>query len=211
MPLIANIRGTVLERGPEGVVIDVGGVGYALHVTASALETLPPVGGDTSLPVHTHWSGEQGPQLFGFLDAVERGLFRTLITVKNIGPKAALAILSSVAAPDLVQAIVAGDVRRLSQVKGVGKKTAERLCVELRDTIAAAAATASSATGSMRTQATSDPPLPQRLREVVGYLQALQLRPEEYEPILPKLDPSLEIPALVKNVLAELRQAREGE
>lgn len=208
--MIVRLRGLVLEHDGRTIVVEAGGVGYQATATAGALRALPPPGAEVVLHVHQHFTADGGPQLFAFADTVERRLFQTLITVKNIGPKAAVNILSNVQAPELVRAIVSGDVERLSAVKGIGRKTAERLCVELRDSIAAAAAGARKESAAARAAAPPQPLLDERLREVAAYLDALQLRPDEYGAILPGLDPARALPDLVKDVLARLREARPG-
>ena len=206
--MIAFLRGELIERDATRVVLDVAGVGYVFLPTAGALRGLPAVGTETTVPVYMHYTTDGGPSLFGFSDSVERRLFQTLITVKNIGPKAAVNVLSNVPGPDLVSAIVSGDVARLSAVKGVGKKTAERLCVELRDNIANAAAGARKEAAGKRPLPGAGPALDDRVREVAHYLDALQLRPDEYESILPGLDAARPLADLVKDVLAQLREKR---
>lgn len=130
--MIAYLRGELLERTPASVVLNVQGVGYEVLVPVSTFSQLPAVGATVELRIHTHVR-EDAIQLFGFLTAVEKSLFEKLITVSGIGPRLALSILSGVQPGDLVQAIRQSNLARLTAIPGVGKKTAERVVVELRD------------------------------------------------------------------------------
>ncbi|MGH9488457.1 MAG: Holliday junction branch migration protein RuvA [Terriglobales bacterium] len=130
--MIAYLRGVVRERRPGRVVLDVQGVGYELQVPLGAWARLPPEGAESSLHVHTHVR-EDAIQLFGFASEAEKQVFEKLITVNGVGPKVALAILSGLAPGALAAAVQAGDHARLTAVPGVGRKTAERLVIELRD------------------------------------------------------------------------------
>src|SRR5512140_3937247 len=145
--MIASLRGALLESGPDSVVIEAGGVGYAVTITATAQRALPPLGATAFLLIHTH-AVQDGPlQLFGFADAEERRLFETLLSVQGVGPKVALAILSSLPTGDLVRAIAASDLATLTKIRGVGRKTAERIAVELRDKIGIPAGDGATASG----------------------------------------------------------------
>jgi Holliday junction DNA helicase RuvA len=134
--VIAHLTGQVLAKSPERVVLDVGGVGYELHVPVSTYYELDKLddGAVASLHVHTHLR-EDALSLFGFWTEAERRLFERLIGVSGIGPRLARVILSGMALGDLVQAIAGGDLVRLSGIPGVGKKTAERMVLELRDKV----------------------------------------------------------------------------
>lgn len=134
--MIAHLTGRVLSKSPERVVLDVGGVGYELHVPVSTYYELDKLddGAVASLHVHTHLR-EDALSLFGFWTEAERQLFERLIGVSGIGPRLARVILSGMAPPDLVSAIAGGDLVRLSGIPGVGKKTAERMVLELRDKV----------------------------------------------------------------------------
>jgi len=144
--VIAHLRGRILEKQPTRVVVDVGGVGYEVAVPLSTFYGLGEPGGDVSLRVHTHVR-EDALALYGFATALELDLFNRLISISGIGPKLALAVLSGIEPPDLVAAIERGDVARLTAIPGVGKKTAERIVLELRDRLPRAhpAATAAGA------------------------------------------------------------------
>ena len=130
--MIAYLRGRLLEKHPNRVVLDVNGVGYEVHVPLSSFYGMAEPGGDVALRVHTHVR-EEALALFGFGSALELQLFERLIAVSGIGPRLALAVLSGIEPPDLVQAVQRGDVARLTAIPGVGKKTAERISLELKD------------------------------------------------------------------------------
>jgi Holliday junction DNA helicase RuvA len=130
--VIAHLTGVLREKALQRLVIDVGGVGYDVHVPLSTLYGIGEAGAPVSLRIHTHVR-EDALQLFGFATALERQLFERLIGVSGIGPKVALAVLSGIEPVDLVRAVQQGDLARLTHIPGVGKKTAERLVVELRD------------------------------------------------------------------------------
>jgi Holliday junction DNA helicase RuvA len=136
--VIARIAGLLLEKGEDFAVVDVHGVGYLLHLSAATLLQLPPRGEPVALRTLTHVR-EDALDLFGFLTEEEEGVFRALIEVKGVGPRAAQKILSGIPPRDLAQAVATGDVARLTRVPGVGKKTAERLVVELKDKLLALA------------------------------------------------------------------------
>lgn len=133
--MIGRLSGTVLEKRPDRALVDASGVGYELHVPLGTFASLPGVGERASLHVHTHVR-EDAILLFGFATAEEKALFEKLITVAGIGPKLALSVLSGLPLPELVGAIAAQNVKRLSSIPGVGKKLAERLGLELKDKVA---------------------------------------------------------------------------
>jgi Holliday junction DNA helicase RuvA len=130
--MIAFLRGRVLEKFPNRLIVDVAGVGYDLAVPLSTFYTAGEPGAEIALRVHTHVREEQ-LALFGFATALEQATFERLISVSGIGPKLALSVLSGMEPRDLVGAIQRGDVAGLTRIPGVGKKTAERIVVELRD------------------------------------------------------------------------------
>jgi Holliday junction DNA helicase RuvA len=130
--MIAHLRGTLIEKHPNSAVVDVGGVGYEVIIPISTFTTLPDVGNELSLRVHTHVR-EDAILLFGFKEATEKQLFERLIAVTGIGPKLAITVLSGLAAKDLAAAIRGAQTERLVRIPGVGKKTAERIILELRD------------------------------------------------------------------------------
>lgn len=137
--MIAFLHGKLAEATPTHVIVDVNGVGYTAFIPLSSYDKLPPKGGDVKLLTHHHVIPREGThQLFGFATAEEREMFLLLISVSGIGPKLALNILSSTSISTLRGAIVSGDSKTLSALRGIGKKTSERLVVELRDKLGAA-------------------------------------------------------------------------
>ncbi|WP_292976951.1 Holliday junction branch migration protein RuvA [Nitrosomonas sp.] len=132
--MIGRITGTLLEKHPPLVLMDVNGIGYEIDVPMSTFCKLPDIGEKVTL--HTHfWVREEAHLLFGFMTEQERVLFRQLTKISGIGARTGLAILSGLSVADLHQAVVAQDSMRLTKVPGIGKKTAERLLLELRDRI----------------------------------------------------------------------------
>ena len=130
--MIALLRGRIADKLPNRVVIDVGGVGYDVAVPLSTFYGLGEVGSEIVLRIHTHVR-EEALALYGFATALELGLFERLIGISGIGPKLALAVLSGIEPADLVRAIEQADVARLTAIPGVGKKTSERIVIELKD------------------------------------------------------------------------------
>ncbi len=130
--MIAFLRGRVLDKFPNRIILDVSGVGYEVHVPLSTYYEIGEAGSDVSLRVHTHVR-EDTLQLFGFLTPLEQLLFERLIGISGIGPKLAIAVLSGIDSRELVVAVQRGDVARLIRIPGVGKKTAERMVLELKD------------------------------------------------------------------------------
>jgi Holliday junction DNA helicase RuvA len=129
--MIATLVGTLAYRGVDSVIIDVGGVGFQVHVSSSTLGQLGVVGSNASLYTHLHLR-EDNISLYGFASAEELALFKNLISVSGIGPKAALSLLSSLNVEQLATAITSGNVELISQAPGIGKKVASRLVIELR-------------------------------------------------------------------------------
>ena len=135
--MIASVRGRIISRRPEGLVVECAGVGYRLAVSAQTLDRAPSVGGEALL--HTHLVvREDAMQLYGFASEEERELFLLLTGVQGVGPKVALAVLSGGTTRELLSAIAAGDAGRFQAVPGIGKRTAERIIVELREKVAEA-------------------------------------------------------------------------
>jgi Holliday junction DNA helicase RuvA len=130
--VIALLRGTLLEKHPSRVVIDVAGVGYDVQVPLSTFYGLGDPGAGVSLRIHTHVR-EDVIALYGFSTPLEQDLFERLIAISGIGPKLALAVLSGIEPADLIRAIRTQDVARLTKIPGIGKKTAERIGLELKD------------------------------------------------------------------------------
>lgn len=133
--MIATLTGRILFKTLDRAIVDVGGVGYEVFLSTDSLVRLPEKGGEVFLHIHTNVR-EDAITLFGFLEEQEKELFLVLRTVSGIGPKVALAILSGLRVSAICQAIVAGDIKRLMTLPGVGKRTAERICVELKEKVA---------------------------------------------------------------------------
>jgi Holliday junction DNA helicase RuvA len=133
--MIGFLRGALLQKNPQEVLLDVGGVGYRVLVPISTFCRLGDQGGQAQLLIHTHVREDQFA-LYGFATSTELELFEKLISVSGVGPKVAIGVLSGIEADDLIHAIRANDVARLTRVPGIGKKTAERLILELKDKIA---------------------------------------------------------------------------
>src|ERR1044071_2239354 len=136
--MIALLRGVLIEKHPNQAIVEAGGVGYDVTVPVSTYTRLPDAGVEVKLRIHTHVR-EDALALYGFLSQDEKAIFEKLIGVSGIGPSLAIKILSGLAAPDLIHAIRRGEVERLVRIPGVGKKTAERMVLELRDKLPAPA------------------------------------------------------------------------
>jgi Holliday junction DNA helicase RuvA len=130
--VIAHLRGRIFDKQPNRIVVDVNGVGYDVAVPLSTFYGLGEAGADIALRIHTHVR-EDALLLFGFATRLEQDLFERLISVSGIGPKLALAVLSGIEPGDLISAIHRGDLARLTAIPGVGKKTSERIVLELKD------------------------------------------------------------------------------
>jgi Holliday junction DNA helicase RuvA len=130
--MIAHLHGRLLAKHPNQAVVETGGVGYDLTITVPTFSDLPAIGTTVALHVHTHVR-EDVIALYGFLQSAEKKLFEKLITVSGIGPKLAITILSGMPADEMVHAIRGNDVARLTRIPGIGRKTAERMVLELRD------------------------------------------------------------------------------
>ncbi len=130
--MIARLSGTVLEKRGDAAILDVQGVGYLVHLSLQSMAGLPPEGTRAQLRCYTHVR-EDALQLFGFLTMEEEELFHLLISVSGVGPKLGINILSGMPATELASAILHGELARLTKIPGVGKKTAERLVLELKD------------------------------------------------------------------------------
>ena len=183
--MIGSLRGRVVFKAPPRVVLEVSGVGYEIEMPLLSTAHLPPIGVEAFLVIHD-LVREEGTLLFGFIDESERILFRLLLRVNGIGPKVALAILSTLPVAEFVRLIRDRDADLLTRVPGVGKKTAERLVLELKDRIQDL--TVSTPGGSGRDQA-------------VAGLMALGYRREEADRLLARLDPGLPTTELIRESL----------
>jgi Holliday junction DNA helicase RuvA len=130
--MIAHLRGKLLVKHPNQVIVETGGVGYDVTISVPTFSDLPNLGGEVSLHIHTHVREDQ-LALYGFLRLAEKQLFEKLLTVSGIGPKLAITILSGMQADEMVGAIRGNDLARLTRIPGIGRKTAERMVLELRD------------------------------------------------------------------------------
>jgi holliday junction DNA helicase RuvA len=144
--VIAYLRGKIFSKQPNRVVVDVSGVGYDVFVPLSTFYGMGEPGAETALRIHTHVR-EDALQLFGFATALEQELFERLISVSGIGPKVALAVLSGIEPKELLRAIERGDLARLTAIPGVGKKTSERIVLELKDRLPHVSAAAAPVAG----------------------------------------------------------------
>jgi Holliday junction DNA helicase RuvA len=175
--VIARLSGLVLEKGEDTAVLDVNGVGYLVHLSAASLLALPARGEPATLRIITHLR-QDSLDLFGFATAEEEDVFRALLDVKGVGPRAAQNILSGIEPRDLAQAVAQGDVARLTKVPGVGKKTAERLVVELKDKLLALARAA----GPAAARAQGGP-----LEQLAAALVSLGYKPAQAEQVAESL------------------------
>lgn len=152
--MIAQLRGALIDKRPNQVIVDVGGVGYQVQVPLSTFAGLGTLRAETTLLIHTHVREDQ-IALYGFLTAREKQCFELLISVSGVGPSVALKILSGLSLDELVPAVRKGDIAQLRRVPGVGQKTAERIILELRDKAAAVDIT-DSGKAAPRSQVESD-------------------------------------------------------
>ena len=201
--MIAFLRGRVLENDGESAVVECAGVGYQVFVSAKTAAALPATG-ETELFVHAHYIQDEPLRLYGFSDAGERRLLQTLISVQGVSPRIALGILAAIEPAELIRAIATGDANRLTQVKGVGRKIADRLALELREKIL----TVQTGKGPP----TSAPPTPSGrvpagiLGDVYGALVGLGYKPGEIEPLLDTMDATRPVADLVRDALSALRR-----
>lgn len=137
--MIGSLRGTLLHKSPPNVLVEVGGVGYRVTVPVNTLSSFPPEGHEVFLFVHTHVR-EDAIQLYGFTTETEKRTFLTLLTITGIGPKVALSIVSTIPHDQFLSAVDAEDITLLTRVPGLGKKTAQRIVLELRGKLATEAA-----------------------------------------------------------------------
>jgi Holliday junction DNA helicase RuvA len=199
--MIGKLSGRLDSAGADGVVLDVGGVGYLLSVSARTLAALPPAGSAASLLVET-MVREDAITLYGFLDAPERSAFRTLLTVQGVGAKVALGLLGTLSPGELAAAIAAGDHAALARAPGVGPRLAARLVTELKDKPGFAA----SAPAAPSAAAPAAPPDP-LLADVLSALANLGIRRAEAEPVVAAARAARGAAATVEAVLADALRA----
>lgn len=180
--MIARISGKLIDKQPPELLVDVGGVGYAVLAPMSTVFDLPALGEAVILLTHFHVR-EDAQVLYGFLTGAERSLFRSLIKVNGVGAKMALAVLSTMNPGEFSLCVQNGDVSALTRVPGIGKKTAERLVVEMRDKLAdLGPMTTSSGTASGAVAPANDP-----LAEAQQALEALGYKPQDAMKMLKKV------------------------
>lgn len=192
--MIGRLRGTLASITAGGIVIDVGGIGYELAVTPETVSDLPPVGED--VVVHTHLQvREDDMSLYGFAHSADRDLFRVLISASGVGPKVAMALLATLRSDQLRRAILNEDVGALSTAPGVGKRSAQKLILELRPKLANTEAEVVTGSGSDQVR---------QALEQLGYL------PEEINQVLVDIDPEDPVETRIKSALKALGQARHA-
>lgn len=188
--MIGRIRGKIIEKSPPLICVDVNGIGYDVQVPMNDLYELPALGEEVTL--FTHFVvREDAQQLYGFLNDAERQTFRTVIKITGIGPRTGLAILSGISAEQLALAVEEDDLNLLCKIPGIGKKTAERIVLELRGKLGAIVpATASTAAS----------PASQR-QDIANALMALGYSERELQKILKELDPSIDVTEGIRQAL----------
>ena len=199
--MIARLKGTVLETTPLMVVIDAGGVGYEVHIPITTAEKVPTAGNQCSLFIHSVYR-EDSASLYGFATREDRDFFRLIVEkVSGIGPKIAIAILSRMSVDLLRGAIASSDIALLTKCPGIGKKTAERLVIELKDKVGLSATTAPSDSSSVAANAT-----PGAYQDAVSSLIILGYKPADADKFVRKasnlLPADASVEALVKKALS---------
>jgi Holliday junction DNA helicase RuvA len=197
--LIGRIKGKLLHKQPPELLVDVHGVGYEMEAPMSTFYQLPAIGEDVIL--HTHMVVREDAQLlYAFYSTGERKLFRDLIRINGVGPKLGLTILSGISADDFVRAVHDGDAAALTGLPGVGKKTAERLIVELRDKLGDDVAPVSGEAGTASAASSSSQPSP--VSDAVSALTALGYKAQEASRMVRAVDVTgLETEAIIKAAL----------
>ena len=171
--MIARLAGILLEKNPPHLVIDVNGVGYEVEAPNGVFNNLPENGKNVAILIHHHFS-QDSQTLYGFASMGERELFRKLLKVNGIGAKLALAILSGASGDELTRFVSSGDVAALTRIPGIGKKTAERIVMELRDKLDGIALVAGTGSGTIGNSVSTDP-----VTEASHALAALGYKPAE--------------------------------
>ncbi|MEN8238069.1 MAG: Holliday junction branch migration protein RuvA [Actinomycetota bacterium] len=190
--MIGRLRGVLAEKADGAVIVDVGGVGYVVAVTPRTLADLPQVGEEAVLHTHMHVREDQ-LSLFGFDGAADRDLFSLLLGVSGVGPKVGLAILATMTPDQLRMAVVSGDTEALTAVPGIGRRSAEKLMVELRPKMEA----------SLDTSSTSGP-----MSEVRQALASLGYSPDEIRDTLGAMSQDLSVEELLRRSLQQLGKGR---
>ncbi|MCL6416320.1 Holliday junction branch migration protein RuvA [Aestuariirhabdus sp. Z084] len=199
--MIGRLRGLLLEKQPPNLLIEVGGVGYEVDAPMSVFYRLPELGQEVTL--YTHFVVREDAQLlYGFADRQERELFRTLIRVNGVGPKLALTILSGIEAPAFVRCVNDNDSASLVKLPGVGKKTAERLIVEMRDKLDGLNIAGSGDLSEMQAAAGNAPVVEQSaVQDAVSALVALGYKPAEASRAVARAEEGLSSEEIIRQAL----------
>ncbi len=176
--MIAFLKGHIEEKTKDSVLLDVNGVGYKVEVSSQTVDQLSAAGAEIKLLIYHHIT-ESDQRLFGFFTSDEKALFEKLITVKGVGPKLGLTILSGLPASNLISAITQSDVAALSRVPGIGKKTAERIILELREKLSEYASSSSGKKGSGQTSGA--------INEAIQALESLGFKTRDAEQAVMKV------------------------
>ncbi|MCC5914136.1 MAG: Holliday junction branch migration protein RuvA [Balneolaceae bacterium] len=197
--MIAFLNGILHSKNQDELIVNTGGVGYRVEISAQTFETLPDKGKEVHILIYHHIT-DSDQRLFGFATSKEKNLFERLITVKGIGPKLGLTILSGLPAATLMEAIVTQDTAALSRISGIGKKTAERMVLELKDKLFDESQP-SVATGSMEQRSSRE--------EAISALEALGFRKKDAENAVVQItskEPKLSVSELVKKALTDMKR-----
>ena len=197
--MIAFLNGILHNKNEGELIIDVGGVGYLVEVSSQTMGTLPETGKELRILIYHHFT-DSDQRLFGFATAKEKNLFERLITVKGIGPKLGLTILSGMPAANLMEAIVTQDTAALSAIPGIGKKTAERMVLELKDKLFDESGP-SVVTGSMESRS--------KREEAASALEALGFRKKDAEKAVQQImagGSGLTVSQVVKQALSQMNR-----
>lgn len=200
--MIGRLRGTLVHKQPPFLLLDVNGVGYEVEATMGAFYGLPPAGSECTLYTHLVVR-EDAHLLFGFASEAERALFRDLIRVNGVGARMALTILSGMSVEDFRRCVTGDDAATLTRLPGVGKKTAERLILDMRDRLSAGAvapeAAAAMAPGAFAPEAGTDP-----VRDAVSALTALGYKPQEASRMVRAVDSAgMDSEAIIRSALQQ--------
>jgi holliday junction DNA helicase RuvA len=202
--MIAFLTGRLAFKAPTSLTLDVQGVGYEVHIPLSTYYALPNLDEVTALNIHTHLR-EDAIQLFGFLSRSEKESFLLLTSVSGIGPKLALSVLSSLPVPELVRAIQGEDIDKLATVPGIGKKSAGRIALELKDKMGKIQPVAVQASAS-ESPGADDP-----LEDALSALVNLGYRPQDAKEALRRVTKGATSPIVLKNLIREgLKEIARG-
>jgi len=197
--MIAYLKGEVVKKSMGQLILDVSGVGYSVEVSTQTQDKIPGIGSKLKLLIYHHFT-DSDQRLFGFTEQKEKNLFERLITVKGIGPKLGLTILSGMPAGELIQAIVTQDTGALSGISGIGKKTAQRMVLELKDKLFDESESSVVSDGGQRRD---------RREESVSALQALGFKKQDAAKTVSKIisdKPDSDVSDIVKRALAEMKR-----